>query len=66
MGTIVLNYDKNTGQLKDGDGLVVLELISLVSVEDIARPLSVQDLVDLRAGGFDVEEISAMRRKGIV
>jgi hypothetical protein len=66
MEKVILNYNKVTGQISDSAGTVIANWTGLTSIEPVKEPMKVQDLIDLKSAGFDVEEISAMRRKGIV
>lgn len=65
MEKVILNYESSNGTIRTDDGHVVGNWIGLKPME-AQSTVSVSDLIELRGAGYDVDEISSLRRKGLI
>lgn len=65
---VILGYDPHTGDLSDATGVRVGSWLNVNSFDpsELSRPLSTEALTSLKAAGFEVDEIIAMHKAGVV
>lgn len=65
---IVLDYDKDTGEIKDPDnGVTVATWVGLAHhIAKESEGVEVSDLVALKEAGYTAEEIIELKKKGII
>ena len=67
MVKVTLDYDEISGSLYDNNGAIIIAWPGLTgSKDDDAKSSIVNDMKELKAAGFTVEEIMQMKREGAI
>ena len=66
MKTITLNYDEVTGNVTDATGISICHYVGAQSVRDDKSGQSIDDLINLKAAGFTVDDIVELKRKDLI
>ena len=66
MKTITLNYDEVTGNITDATGISIIYYMGAQSVKDDKSGQSIDDLINLKAAGFTVDDIVELKRKDLI
>jgi hypothetical protein len=67
MEKIVLEYDRASGEIKDGNGLFIASYIGhLKSFEEKPKSNTIDELIQLKEAGFTTDEIIELRRKELI
>ena len=60
-----LSYDTETGNVTDGNGILVASLMGFIPVKIESKSTSIDDMIKLKNSGFTAEEVIAIKKANL-